>query len=411
VSRRATVRPPAWLLPPSTDREETGSVRVAVITGPDPGHAFPAMAIASALRDRGHDVTVSTGLGWRDEVERAGMRFVRLPRLESAPEDTDFGWRMWGRAAVMAPDLVAALDVSPPELVICDALTAAGGFAAELRGVRWAELVTHWLWAPSVALPPVGLGQRPARTPVGRVLERYQRRQQARSIAEGQTHRERARAEVGLPPRGGPDLALVGTLPGLEPPRPDWPERTHLVGLLEWEPPSWPVLDPPPGQEPLVLITDSTASNVDDRVSTSVVDALREGQYRLAVTTDEPVAARPGMVAGRGRHSHLLDHADCAVGYAGHGLVSKALGRGVPMVLVPLQGDQRETAARVTRAGAAITIEPDEVSPERLRDAVRQVLTEPSFAGAARRLARTASGLGPERAYWLVEHRLAGRPR
>lgn len=384
-------------------------MRVAVVAGPDAGHLLPAASAALCLRDRGHEVTVFTGRSWQEDLEAAGLGYSRLRRLAEGPEDSDFGWRMWGRAANMTPPLAASLAGLRPDVVLVDTLTAAGGFAAELVGAPWVEMVPHWLWAPSEALPPIGLGQRPARTPLGRMLEALQRRQQRASIEEGEQLRRRARREVGLPEHGGASMTLLGTLPDLEPARPDWPARTFIAGPLEWEPASWPVAELPPGDDPLVLVTDSTASNVETGIASSVIAGLEGEALRVVATTTTPLPSRPWLVTGRARHGPVLDRAACAVGYSGHGFVSKALSRGVPLVLVPLQGDQRETASRVARAGAGRLVWPEDASPENLREAVREVLAEPSYARAATRVGRHAAGLGPERAATLIERRAVRR--
>ncbi|MGH3443067.1 MAG: glycosyltransferase, partial [Nitriliruptorales bacterium] len=348
-------------------------MRVVAVSGTDPGHLIPVVAVAVALRARGHDVSVVTGGDWRADVEASDLAFLELPRLEPDEGDADLGWRLWGRAEQMAGPLATLLRDTHAEAVVTDTLVGSAGFAAELAGIPWVDVVPHFLWEPSRHLPPVGLGQRPARSVVGRLLERQQRRMQAASFAEGSEHRTRVRAALGLTGLGGPVLRLVATLPGLEPPRPDWPRRTFLVGALEWDPPGWTELPLPDGGGPLVVVTDSTAGNVQTSVARAAVAGLAGEQVRtsdgrrgvaaedvrLVVTSGSVEVDEPGVVVGQGPHGPLLDAAACAVGSAGHGFVTKALVRGVPLVLVPLHGDQRETAARVARAGAGVTVPPD----------------------------------------------------
>lgn len=378
-------------------------MRIVAVSGPDPGHLFPVVAVAVALRGRGHDVSVVTGQDWRSDLEASGLTFLGLPPLEPDEGDADLGWRMWGRAEQMAPPLAELLLDARADLVVTDTLVGSAGFAAELAGLPWVDVVPHFLWAPSRHLPPVGLGQRPARTVVGRLIERQQRRQQAASFAEGRELRRRARSALGLNGDGGPSLRLVATLPGLEPPRPDWPRRTFLVGALEWDPPDWAELPLPAGEGPLVVVTDSTAPHVEVSVADAAVAGLADGHVRLAVTSGAVHTDVPGVVVGRGPHGPLLDAAACAVGSAGHGFVTKALVRGVPLVLVPLHGDQRETVARVAREGAGLTIPPRRASPDRLRDAVDTVLGDRSFRAAAEGIAARAAGLGAARAAALVD--------
>src|SRR5207247_684445 len=94
--------------------------------------------------------------------------FLPLLSVENSRQgparDTDVGFRLHGRAAAMAPALAELLAADRPRLVVADTLTVAGGFAAELIGVPWVELLPHPLYLPSVALPPPGSGLAPGRT-------------------------------------------------------------------------------------------------------------------------------------------------------------------------------------------------------------------------------------------------------
>jgi UDP:flavonoid glycosyltransferase YjiC (YdhE family) len=64
----------------------------------------------------------------------------------------------------------------------------------------------------------------------------------------------------------------------------------------------------------------------------------------------------------------------------------KALAHGVPLVCIPLVGDQPENAARVVAHGAGIRLGRDS-TPEQIRAAIQRVLTEPRFGESARRMA------------------------
>jgi UDP:flavonoid glycosyltransferase YjiC (YdhE family) len=70
------------------------------------------------------------------------------------------------------------------------------------------------------------------------------------------------------------------------------------------------------------------------------------------------------------------------IGGGGHGLVTKALLAGVPLVVVPGGGDQWEMANRVVRQGSARLVRP--LTAEALRAAVAEVLSSPRYREAAR---------------------------
>jgi len=85
-------------------------------------------------------------------------------------------------------------------------------------------------------------------------------------------------------------------------------------------------------------------------------------------------------------HSAVLSHAKGMVTQCGLGTVMKALAHGVPLVCIPLVGDQPENAARVVVHGAGIRLKRD-ANSEQICSAIQRVLTQPGFGESARRLA------------------------
>jgi MGT family glycosyltransferase len=93
-------------------------------------------------------------------------------------------------------------------------------------------------------------------------------------------------------------------------------------------------------------------------------------------------------------HADLLPVTDVMVTTGGAGSVLASLAAGVPLVIVPTEWDKPEIAQRVVEAGAGVRLEPRRCTPERLRASVLQVLREPSYREAARRLAKDFAALG-----------------
>ncbi|UPW04727.1 glycosyltransferase [Rhodococcus pyridinivorans] len=57
--------------------------RYLLCATPAGGHVTPILAVASALGDRGHEVTVLTGSRFRSFVESCGIAFHELTRNRS----------------------------------------------------------------------------------------------------------------------------------------------------------------------------------------------------------------------------------------------------------------------------------------------------------------------------------------
>lgn len=390
--------------------------RIALFAGPDPGHALPMLGVAAALARRGVEVRCWTGRAHRDSGTTVGVDVRELPPLPPTDQDVDLGHRFWGRAVEMAPLLVSTLRAWRPDVVVTDTLLRAGGLAAQLIDIPAVELVGHHLPDPAGDLPPVGLGRRRPRTAIGRMQDRSLVHLQRRSVATGQAQGQAAAAKLGLAAPRPPAVRLLATLPSLERPRRSWPGDAHVVGPLAIDP-ALPLLEPPPGDRPLVVVTDTTASAVTSTLGRLALEALPHLDVRLVITSSALPPIREGrVVVGPGPHRPLLAQAAVAVGPGGGGFLSKASAAGVPLLLVPIQGDQREAAARLRDTGAGVRLSPGRLAgplgSRRLAWSVARLLADPAARRAAGRLSNEAAGLGAELAATLVLRVARGqRPR
>jgi UDP:flavonoid glycosyltransferase YjiC (YdhE family) len=371
-------------------------VRVAVVAGPDPGHSFPAIALCLKFAAAGDEPTLLTGVQWLDTARAAGVEAVELLGLDPTPvdDDRDAGAKIHQRAARMAVLNAPQLVDLAPDLIVSDVITACGALAAEIVGLPWVELCPHPLYLPSRGLPPIGSGLASGVGVRGRLRDSVMRWLTARSLRAGLRQRTMARVGIGLPAVGvEPRRRLIATLPALEVPRPDWPAEAEVVGPLHFEP-TGAELGVPAGDGPIVVVAPSTALTGVQGLAETALDCLIPGKTlpqgsRLVVSqlagaeTNPP----PWAVIGLGRQDRVLAVADVVVCGGGHGMVSKTLLAGVPMVLVPGGGDQWEIANRVARQGSGRLIRP--LSSEALVTEVGEVLGSPRYREAARRASAT----------------------
>jgi UDP:flavonoid glycosyltransferase YjiC (YdhE family) len=373
-------------------------MRVAVVAGPDPGHAFPAIALCQRFVEVGDEPTLFTGAEWMDTARAAGIAAAVLDGLVATDDDVDAGARIHRRAARMAVLNVAALRELVPDLVVSDVITAGGGMAAELLGIPWVELNPHPLYLPSRGLPPIGSGLAPGTGIRGRLRDATMRALTARSWRAGLRQRAAARAEIGLPDcDAGPLRRLIATLPALEVSRPDWPAEAVVVGPLHFEPTDQ-VLDVPAGSGPVVVIAPSTALIGTVGLAEVALGCLTPGDTlpqgaRLVVSRlgGAELTVPPWATVGLGRQAELLTHADLVICGGGHGMVAKTLAAGVPLVVVPGGGDQWEMANRVQRQGSGRLIRP--LTADTLVAAANEVLSSPSYRWAAQAAAAGNTGV------------------
>jgi MGT family glycosyltransferase len=108
----------------------------------------------------------------------------------------------------------------------------------------------------------------------------------------------------------------------------------------------------------------------------------------------------------------LFPRCAAVVTHGGFGTVLSALSSGLPLVIIPISADQPRNARRCTALGVGRALDPTEVTPETVREAVRAVLNEPGYRLQAQRLREEMAALpGADHAVALLE-RLAqeGQP-
>ncbi len=393
-------------------------MRFLVAAFGDPGHAFPAIALARALNRRGHTVMVETWERWRDGVEGEGMRFTAAEEYETfppSPPDTSGKASAADAALALAP----LLEEFAPDVAVSDILTLAPSLAAERAGVARATLIPHVYPVHEPGLPFFSVGTQPSRTSLGRAAWSAWLPVLRAGLRRGRREMNVTRAAVGLPPADdlhsgiSSTLALVATFPQLEYPR-RWPEHVHVTGPMDFELPH-PEIELPGGGGPLVLVAPSTAQDPGLRLVRTALEALEGQPVRVVATTNRPGSADAlprapanAVVVDWLSYSQVMPHAALVVCHGGHGTVARSLGAGVPVLCCPHAGDMAENAARVAWAGSGLMLPRRLLGPRSLRLAARRIMDDPRFGARAGEIAAWARAHGgAARGAELVEELVA----
>ena len=168
-----------------------------------------------------------------------------------------------------------------------------------------------------------------------------------------------------------------------------------MTGPLLWERP-FEEVEPPPGEEPLVLVAPSTTQDPEGRLLRAALDGLADEPVRVLATTNRrppaeqlPAPPNSGVVDWLS-YARTMPRCDAVVCHAGHGTVARALASGAPVIACPAAGDMAENATRVAWAGCGISLPRRLVTPRGVRLAVRKLLGEPRYAERAADLRRWA---------------------
>ncbi len=375
-------------------------------------HAFPAIALARALRRRGHEVLVETWEQWREPVEAEGLGFTAAEEYKTFPPPPP-GSADGASAADAARALAPLMEEFRPDVVVADVLTVAPALAAEKAGRRRVTLIPHVYPVHQPGMPFFAFGMQPPRTPVGRAGWRAGLPMLTAGLRRGRREMNEMRAAVGLAPvdrlHGGisAELALVATFPQLEYPR-RWPAGVLVTGPMEFEIPH-PEVELPPGDEPLVLVAPSTAQDPELRLLRASLEALAGEPVRVVATANRrpdgtlPAAPPNAVVVDWLSYSQVMPQAALVVCHGGHGTVCRALAAGAPVLCCPAVGDMAENAARVAWAGAGLMLPWRLTGAAPLRWAVRRILGDSRFATELDIAAWARENDGAERGAALVE--------
>jgi MGT family glycosyltransferase len=389
-------------------------MRALFTVQPSTGHLHPLVPVARALEEAGHDVAVCSSASFREDVESFGLRHIAAgldwlagdhstwtafpPMPAPGSEFARFVVTVFADVTTskMVPDLQAIARDWRPDIVIREHFEFGGCVAAE-----------------SLGIPHISIGGN-AYSAIDSPEVRYfpgNRLMVAEAMAR---HRER----FGLPP--DPDVRM--------------PFRTlHAV----FTPPSWDAAGTPrpaniqhfrhtstvrPGAQldpwveplrgrPTVLASLGTVFNNTPGVLEAIVSGLAGEPINLIVAigrNGDP--ARFGALPENVRlepyvdQPLLLEHCDAFVTHGGFNSVKEAAILGVPMVVVPITADQPYSAERCAALGIGRAIAADNRTPDAIRSAVQQVLSDPGYRESAKRFqAEMLSLPGRERLVALIE--------
>jgi UDP:flavonoid glycosyltransferase YjiC (YdhE family) len=355
-------------------------LNVLFSTRPFRGHLHPLIPLARAFRRGGHQVAVATAEDMATVVTGAGLTWLPAghnPRdlWHAFPgEDSDYGYLPV--KAKVADLLDLAIEQFPPDVVIREPTDLAPAIAAEVAGaVNVIYGLAHFIPVES-----------------WRILHADE------TIAE-------LRREYGL--TEDPDLdslyrdLYITVLPRLfEKTRPLPVPAIQRLRYAPWDGGDRAARQPPAGllasdpERPTVLVTLGTVYNTHSSLFSRFLEALADEPVQVICTlgdgADEAVShGAPANVRFERYlpHSSILPHCRAMLCHAGFNTMLGCLSAGVPLVCVPLGSDQEYNARRIGVGGLGLWLADDEASPERIREAMRRVLDEPSFTEKARAFA------------------------
>lgn len=360
--------------------------RLLFLTWNGAGNQPPALAIAQALRHRGHEVTFAGYDGQRSYFARRGFRFVPLGRSSAAwrdePPEGMFALKLhtvWSSLDHLV-DLPRLISEERSNGVVIDCLMFGALAAAEKVSIPVANLIHS---APGALMPPGGKFEA----------------QLFGSINRLRTHAGLPEV-VNLWETWARYLSLSNSIRPLDPLAEQTPAIFRYLGPMAEELPAsgwkspWAVFD----CRPLVLVSFSTGPYWDQTSRVlRTLDAIRKRKIRALVTAgpteiDVDMVPDNAVIVRHVPHDEILSQVALTITHAGHGTVMTSLKHGVPLVCLPnLAGDQPILASQVQALGCGLALDGDSATSREIGGAIDRLIEEHSFRARAESLATTIS--------------------
>ena len=179
--------------------------------------------------------------------------------------------------------------------------------------------------------------------------------------------------------------------------------------------PAW--LDEPRADRPLVFASLGTVAHAEAGVFEAILEAVAgEPIDVVAAIGRDQDPARFGQAPSNVRiepyvpQIAVLEEASAFITHGGFNSAKEALSLGVPLVVIPISGDQPYTAERVEALGLGRRVGPDERRSDVIRERLREVLTDPAYREHARGFAADMAALpGMDHAVGLLERLVRDR--
>lgn len=415
-------------------------MRVLLTSHGSTGDIYPVIRLGRALVEAGHEVRFATVALFREEIESAGVTFVRLPPdwdqsgfaeamrdLTHAKHPLDLLRIIYSESV---PYLDEILETLGREIGRADVFVTSYVFAnlcqlARKAGVPCAVTTFAHNVVPSEGYPPEGLPRlaMPAwfRRRWNRMLWRLTDRvlcwQINRVVGEHMERHGMGRAtSYVLEPA---DRVLVTVSKPLFEPRHPWSPRFRFSGYLRWQSPEDPELEArvaafTGGERVPILTFGSVTFDEARKVMTRFMRNWPEGKRIIiqsgwaGLTIERPRSEM--LCVGRVSHDQLFKYGSCVIHHGGAGTTASVLHAGIPQIIIPHIGDQWFFASEMKRLRVGFEVKRKRW-PEQLPKAVRIVERSERMQRKAKVLGETLRAEnGPAQAVRELEDLLARGP-
>lgn len=358
---------------------------------PAHGHTNPTLEVVRELTRRGHEVVYYSYEPFREKIEAAGAKFIPCDafdaELKLSPEeavrigsDLALSTRVLVDTTLSLDDMVIReMERLQPDCIVADSMAVWGKAVALKLGIPFVSSTTTFAFNQhSAKLMKQSITQLFGMLFSMPKINRHIRRLQDKGYP--------VKSVLDLIQNDADTDTIVYTSPQFQPCAETFSEKYAFVG---------PSIRPAAGKvektaEKLVYISMGTVNNEMLPLYQNCIAALKDTPYQVILSVGNKLSPDAfGPLPENIRVYPFVDQiavlqkADAFLTHCGMNSASEGLYFGIPLVMLPKTSEQGAVAARTEQLGAGVRLE--KTTPDAIRAAVEQVLTDPQYReGAAR---------------------------
>ena len=368
-------------------------MRFCFAVAPLRGHVNPTMGVARELASRGHEVDFYLPASHPD-AKPSGVTvrhyFQTPPTLPADPalRFAEMPLAATRDAVEVLPQVLPRLERHPPDVMVYDALCVWGRLATTVLPSARVMLCTTYAHCDSWSMH--ASPQFAAVRPGGPAIARYGQDMTAMASTHGTQALELHELLLHQEQR-----TIVFMPRSFQPQQGSFDNRWSFVG---------PVVAPHSGSAdhatPTVYVSLGTLFDDWPGLFPLCEEAFSAGSWRVIVSTRQCPEGSRGPLEIRHDVAQVptLQASDVFVTHGGMNGTMEAVLTGTPMLVLPQIAEQRLTAARVAELGLGLQMDPQRVTPARLRVAVESLRDNATIHSALARMRSDALAAGGAKA-------------
>ena len=377
------------------------------------GHILASLPMVSELVKKGVDVSYYAPASFRSHVEKTGAKFVAFPEVTEKYSNPFIGNEDFlaviplvflGQAKEAIQDIMTGLEADRPDLIISDALALAGRLAAWKLNLPLVMVYTTYAPGKSFSIFktfPEYLCS-PARAEAEKMATAFQLEFGGKLLTPQEIF------------EGTGDYNICTLTKSFQPGGEDFDDRFFFAGAQiasragdgQWKAPD--------NGKPLLYTSLGSLFNNWPAFYQMLFPIVKHMDINVLCSIGKTIKREdlgeiPGNVTVMPFTPQLevLTHADYFITHAGTGSVMEALYFGVPCVCIPQMDEQVLTANRLKELGCASDVmSKQDVTEERLRAAINELIANPSYRENAQAMSREMrlTGGSERAAQKIIDH-------